>query len=86
MMDFIKSKNDIIDDANSKKSGKPGLSTKSPVSSLIDYKASERKVDEFLNQVSSADRAFYDKFISETQIFGDFLYLRMIERWNKRKK
>jgi hypothetical protein len=50
MMDFIKSKNDIIDDANSKKSGKPGLSTKSPVSSLIDYKASERKVDEFLNK------------------------------------
>ena len=49
-MDFIKSKNDIIDDANSKKSGVPGLSIKSPVSSLLDYKASERKVDEFLNK------------------------------------
>jgi hypothetical protein len=31
------------------------------------------KVDEFLSQVSSSDRAFYEKFISETQIFGDFL-------------
>ena len=49
MMDFIKSKNDIIDDANSRKSGIPALSTKSQVSSLMDYKASERKVDEFLN-------------------------------------
>ena len=43
------------------------------------------KVDEFLNQVSSADRAFYDKFISETQIFGDFLYLRMIPKNTKEK-
>ena len=43
------------------------------------------KVDEFLNQVSSADRAFYDKFISETQIFGDFLYLRMIPKNTKQK-
>ena len=43
------------------------------------------KVDEFLNQVSSSDRAFYDKFISETQIFGDFLYLRMIPKNTKEK-
>ena len=43
------------------------------------------KVNEFLNQVSSADRAFYDKFISETQIFGDFLYLRMIPKNTKQK-
>ena len=43
------------------------------------------KVDEFLNQVSSADRAFYDKFISETQIFGDFLYMRMIPKNTKEK-
>jgi len=43
------------------------------------------KVEEFLNQVSSADRAFYDKFISETQIFGDFLYLRMIPKNTKEK-
>ena len=27
------------------------------------------KVNEFLGQVSSSDRAFYDKFITETQIF-----------------
>jgi len=43
------------------------------------------KVDDFLNQVSSSDRAFYDKFISETQIFGDFLYMRMIPK-NTREK
>ena len=43
------------------------------------------KVEEFLNQVSSADRAFYDKFISETQIFGDFLYMRMIPKNTKEK-
>ena len=43
------------------------------------------KVQEFLNQVSSSDRAFYDKFITETQIFGDFLFLRMIPK-NTREK
>ena len=43
------------------------------------------KIDEFLNQVSSADRAFYKKFITETQIFGDFIYLRMIPKNTKEK-
>ena len=43
------------------------------------------KVDEFLSQVSSSDRAFYEKFISETQIFGDFLYMRMIPKNTKEK-
>ena len=43
------------------------------------------KVDEYLNSVSSSDRAFYDKFISETQIFGDFLYMRMIPKTTKEK-
>ena len=43
------------------------------------------KVEEFLNQVSSSDKAFYEKFISETQIFGDFLYMRMIPK-NTREK
>ena len=43
------------------------------------------KVNEFLGQVSSSDRAFYDKFITETQIFGDFLYLRMIPKNTKEK-
>ena len=43
------------------------------------------KVEDYLNQVSSSDRAFYDKFISETQIFGDFLYLRMIPKNSKEK-
>ena len=43
------------------------------------------KVEEFLNSVSSSDRAFYDKFISETQIFGFFLYMRMIPKNTKQK-
>ena len=43
------------------------------------------KIEEFLNQVSSADRAFYKKFITESQIFGDFLYLRMIPKNTKEK-
>ena len=43
------------------------------------------KVNEFLKDVSSSDRAFYEKFISETQIFGDFLYLRMIPKNTKEK-
>ena len=43
------------------------------------------KVEDFLNQVSSTDRDFYDKFISETQIFGDFLYMRMIPKNTKEK-
>ena len=48
MMDFIKNKNDIFEEENTRKSGVPVVSTKSLVSS--DYKASERKVDEFLNK------------------------------------
>ena len=43
------------------------------------------KVNDFLREVSSSDRAFYDKFITETQIFGDFLYLRMIPKNTKEK-
>ena len=43
------------------------------------------KVKEFLKEVSSSDKAFYDKFITETQIFGDFLYLRMIPKNTKEK-
>ena len=43
------------------------------------------KVEDYLNQVSSSDRAFYEKFISETQIFGDFLYMRMIPKNTKEK-
>ena len=43
------------------------------------------KVEDYLNQVNPADRQFYDKFISETQIFGDFLYTRMIPK-NTREK
>ena len=43
------------------------------------------KVEEFLNQVSSADRAFYDKFINEAQLFQEFLFLRMVPK-NTREK
>ena len=43
------------------------------------------KVNEFLKEVSSPDWAFYEKFICETQIFGDFLYLRMIPKNTKEK-
>ena len=47
MLDFIKSKNDIFDDMNSKKSGAPGMSQ---VSSSIENKINEKKVDDFLNK------------------------------------
>ena len=43
------------------------------------------KVKDFLKKVPTSDKAFYDKFISETQIFGDFLYLRMIPKNTKEK-
>ena len=43
------------------------------------------KVTEFLKKVPSIDQNFYDKFITETQIFGDFLYLRMIPKNTKEK-
>ena len=52
MLDFIKSKNDILDEANSKKSmaAAPGISSRTQISSNNDYKISERKVDEFLSK------------------------------------
>ena len=43
------------------------------------------KVNEYLKKVPNNDKAFYEKFISETQIFGDFLYLRMIPKNTKEK-
>ena len=43
------------------------------------------KVKEYLKKVPSSDKLFYDKFITETQIFGDFLYLRMIPKNSKEK-
>ena len=43
------------------------------------------KLDEFLNIQSSSDRLFYIKFLSETQIFGDFLYKRMIPKDSNEK-
>ena len=43
------------------------------------------KVDDFLKSISSVDKQFYEKFITETQIFGDFLYLRMIPKNSKEK-
>ena len=43
------------------------------------------KVEEFLKSIPSTDKQFYEKFITETQIFGDFLYLRMIPKNSKEK-
>ena len=43
------------------------------------------KVDNFLNDVSHSDKNFYDKFITETQLFGSFIYMRMIPK-NSREK
>ena len=43
------------------------------------------KVEEYLNEIPQQDKDFYNKFISETQIFGDFLYLRMIPKNSKEK-
>ena len=43
------------------------------------------KVDNFLNDVPNAEKDFYNKFITETQLFGDFIYMRMIPK-NSREK
>ena len=43
------------------------------------------KVPEYLKTIPTADKKFYDKFIKETQIFGDFIYLRMIPKNSKEK-
>ena len=43
------------------------------------------KVPEYLKTIPQADKRFYEKFIEETQIFGDFIYLRMIPKNSKEK-
>ena len=43
------------------------------------------KVNDFLKEKSSSEKQFYDKFITETQIFGGFIYLRMIPKNSKEK-
>ena len=43
------------------------------------------KVDKFLKDVPNPDKPFYEKFITETQLFGDFIYMRMIPK-NSREK
>ena len=43
------------------------------------------KVEDYLKEVPQSDKEFYEKFISETQIFGDFLYMRMIPKNSKEK-
>ena len=43
------------------------------------------KVKEFLNDVPTSEKEFYDKFITETQLFGDYLYKRMIPKNSKEK-
>ena len=41
------------------------------------------KVQEFLNDVPNSDKKFYEQFINETQLFGTFLYMRMIPKDSK---
>ena len=48
MINFLKS--DVIDEAISRKSGMPGPLIKSQISSLNEYRESERKVDEYLSK------------------------------------
>ena len=43
------------------------------------------KVPNYLKIISPWDKKFYEKFIEETQIFGDFIYLRMIPKNSKEK-
>ena len=43
------------------------------------------KVDQYLKDISSSDKEFYNKFITETQIFGDFIFMRMIPKNSKEK-
>ena len=38
------------------------------------------KVDQYLKEISSNDKEFYNKFLTETQIFGDFIFMRMIPK------
>ena len=43
------------------------------------------KVDSYLKEFSKNDQNFYNKFITETQIFGDFIFMRMIPKNSKEK-
>ena len=43
------------------------------------------QVPEYLKTIPQADKNFYEKFIEETQIFGDFIYLRMVPKNSKEK-
>ena len=43
------------------------------------------KVEDYLKEIPTVDKEFYEKFVSETQIFGDFLFLRMIPKNSKEK-
>ena len=43
------------------------------------------KVDKFLNDVPNLEKPFYNKFLTETQLFGDFIYMRMIPKNSKEK-
>ena len=43
------------------------------------------KVKDFLKDIPNHEKDFYDKFINETQLFGDFLYKRMIPKNSQEK-
>ena len=38
------------------------------------------KVNYFLKEIYSSEKDFYDKFINETQLFGDYLFMRMVPK------
>ena len=51
MLDFIKNTTENVDETNSRRSGMHGgISIKSQISSNNEYKASEKKVDDYLNK------------------------------------
>ena len=43
------------------------------------------KVKDFLKDIPNHEKDFYDRFINETQLFGDFLYKRMIPKNSQEK-
>ena len=43
------------------------------------------KVKEFLNEVPNSDKKFYNLFITETQLFQSFVFMRMIPKNSKEK-
>ena len=43
------------------------------------------QVEKYLKEFGSSDKDFYNKFLTETQIFGTFIFMRMIPKNSKEK-